>query len=84
VDLQPALVIVNEAQCPELVHEMAHPRAGCAYHLRESLLTDFGDYSLGCFLAEMGQQPDSGQSLFAGIEKLSTKSSSCRMFRISR
>jgi hypothetical protein len=72
VDLQPALVIVNEAQCAELVHEMADPRAGCAYHLRESLLTDFGDYSLGCaFLAEMGQQQqDSGQSLFAGIEKL--------------
>jgi hypothetical protein len=72
VDLQPALVIVNEAQCAELVHEMADPRAGCAYHLRESLLTDFGDYSPGCaFLAEIGpQQQDSGQSLFAGIEKL--------------
>jgi hypothetical protein len=46
VDLQPPAVIVNEAQCPEPVHEKADPRAGCAYHLSESLLADFGDYSL--------------------------------------
>ena len=57
VDLQPAPVIVNEAQFPEIVHEMANPRAGCAHHLGEGLLTDRGDYSLGhAFLAKMGKQ----------------------------
>src|SRR5579872_825244 len=51
---------------------MANPRAGCAYHRGEGLLTDRGDHSLGyAFLAEMSQQQqNSGQPLFAGIEKL--------------
>src|ERR1017187_102971 len=36
-------VIVNEPQFPKPVHEKAHPRASCAYHLCEGLLTDIGD-----------------------------------------
>jgi hypothetical protein len=51
------VLFLSQGKCAELVHEMADPRAGCAYHLRESLLIDFGDYSPGCaFLAEMGPQ----------------------------
>ena len=71
VDLQPA-VVVNEAQLPEAVHEEADPRAGGADHFRQHLLTDLGNYGLGCaFLAETGeQQKDSGQSFFTRIEKL--------------
>ena len=57
MDLQPAPVIVNEAQFPEIVHEVANPRPGCAYHLGEGLLTDRGDYSRGyAFLAELRKQ----------------------------
>jgi hypothetical protein len=72
VDLQPPAVIVNEAQCPEPVHEKADSRAGCAYHLSQSLLTDFGDYSLRhAVLAEMSKQKKNpSEPLFAGIEKL--------------
>ena len=68
--LQPAPAIVNEAQLSEPIHEKTDPRPGCAYHLGEGLLTDLGDYSLGCpFLAKMGeQQKDPGQPLFARIE----------------
>jgi hypothetical protein len=72
VDLQPAAVIVNEARFPESVHEVAHPRASCTHHLREGLLTDLGDYSLGCaLLAEMSeQQQNPSQSFFTGIKKV--------------
>jgi hypothetical protein len=71
VDLQPAIV-VNESQFPEPVHEEAHPRAGCADHFGQHLLTDLGDYHLGfAFLAKTSeQQEDAGQPLFAGIEEL--------------
>src|ERR1039457_4222188 len=71
MDLQPAIV-VNKTQFSEPVHEEADPRAGCANHLRQHLLTDLGDYRLGyAFLAKMSeQQKDPGQSLFARIEKL--------------
>ena len=71
MNLQPA-VVVNKSQFPEPVHEKADPRAGCAYHFRQYLLTDLGNYGLGCaFLAKMSeQQEDPGQPLFARIEKL--------------
>src|ERR1019366_4432349 len=39
MDLQPA-AIVNKAQFPEPVHEEADPRAGCADHLPQHLLTE--------------------------------------------
>jgi len=65
-------VIVDEAQLPEPVHEKTDPRARCSYHFRQHLLTDLGNYNLGfAFLAKMSeQQEDSGQPLFARIEKL--------------
>jgi hypothetical protein len=56
VDLQPAIV-VDESQFPESVHEEADPRAGCADHFRQHLLTDLGNYTLGfAFLAKMCKQ----------------------------
>src|SRR5580658_757949 len=72
MNLHPALVIIDEAQCPEPVHKKADPRAGCAHHLCQSFLTDFGDYSLGhAILAEVGKQEQNpSKPLFAGIEKL--------------
>jgi hypothetical protein len=47
-------------------------RSGRADHFRQHFLTDLGNHSLGfAFFAKMSeQQKDSGQSLFAGIEKL--------------
>ena len=71
MDFEPA-VVVNKAQFSEPVHEVADPRAGCADHFRQHLLTDLGNYRLGCaFLAKMSeQQKDPGQPLFAGIEEL--------------
>ncbi|HXM12400.1 MAG TPA: hypothetical protein VN946_20790 [Terriglobales bacterium] len=63
-----ASVIINKSQLPEPVHEKAHPRASCAYHLGEGFL----DYNLGrIFLPEMSQQQQyPGQAFFARIEKL--------------
>jgi len=56
VDLQPAIV-ANKAQFSEPVHEEADPRAGCADHFRQHLLTDLGHYALGfAFLAKTGEQ----------------------------
>src|ERR1700746_3237205 len=71
VDLQPA-VVVNKTQFPEPVHEEADPRTGGAHHLCQSLLAYLRKHSLRlAFLAKMGkQQKDSGQPLFARIEKL--------------
>src|SRR5271165_4228467 len=71
MDLQPA-VVMDKSQFPEPVHKETDPRAGCADHFREHLLTELGNYSFGCaILAKMSeQQKDPGQSLFAGIEKL--------------
>ena len=65
-------VIINKSQFPEPVHEEADPRAGCADHFRQHLLTDLGNYTLlFAFLAKMSeQQKDPGQPLFAGVEKL--------------
>jgi hypothetical protein len=72
VDLQPAAVVINKAQLPEPVHEKADSRTRGADHFCQGLLTDLGNHSLRrAFLAKMGkQQKDSGQPLFARIEKL--------------
>ena len=62
MDLQTA-VVMDESQFPEPVHEEADPRARCADHFRQHLLTDLGNSRLGfAFLAEMSkQQKDPGQ-----------------------
>jgi hypothetical protein len=67
----PSLRWSNEVHLREPVQEKVYPRASCAYHLCQGLLTHLGDYSLGVtFLAEMSQEKQyPGQSLFTGIEK---------------
>ena len=38
------IVVVNETQVSELVHERTNPRAARADHLRQSILADLGNY----------------------------------------
>ena len=37
---QSAIVVIDKAKLPELVHEMTDPRPGRADHLRQVILTD--------------------------------------------
>jgi hypothetical protein len=64
--------IVNEPQFPKPVHKQIDPRASCAHHLCQSLLTDLGSRNFGlAVLAEVGQQEqNASKSLLTGIEKL--------------
>jgi hypothetical protein len=48
MDLHPP-VVINEAQLSESVHEKTDARPVCAYHLCQSLLTDFGNYGVKQF-----------------------------------
>ncbi len=69
LNLHPA-VVVNKAQVSESVHEKADPRAGCAYHFRQYLLTNLGNNGLGCaFLTKMSQQHQDSGSLFSLVLK---------------
>ena len=72
MDRQSIVVVVNKAELPELIHEMADPRPGCADHLGQVILTDFRQHRFGpAFLAEMSeQQEDPRETLFARIKKL--------------
>src|SRR5579863_4254353 len=65
-------IVADEAQSPELVHEMTDPRSGGANHLGQRLLTDIGtDRLRAAFFAEIGEQQEQPrQSPFAGIEQL--------------
>jgi hypothetical protein len=68
MDRQPAaVVVINEAKRPKLVHEMTDSRPGCADHLCQVILTDSGKNKFSsAFLAKMSeQQEDSRQTLFA-------------------
>lgn len=55
---QPAVVaVVDKAQVPELIHEMADPRARGAHHLCQIVLTDSGKNRFGpAILPKMSQQ----------------------------
>lgn len=73
VDRQPVVIaVIDKAQLPELIHKMTDPRPGCAYHLRQAILTDTGEHRFGsAFLAKMSkQQKDPRQTFFARVEKL--------------
>jgi hypothetical protein len=65
-------VVANEARVPELVHEEVNPRASCAHHLWQSLLTDGGNHNFGLsVLAKVcEQQENASKSFLAGIKKL--------------
>src|SRR4029453_14470424 len=82
MDLQ-AAVVVDEAQLPEPVHEVAHPRTGGADHGGQRLLAPLRDHALGPrLLAEMReQQQDTGQPLSLELKSWSTRSSSIRTLR---
>ena len=66
------IAVVDKAQLPELVHEMADSRAGGAHHLRQVVLADSGENRFGpAFLPKMSQEQEgSCQPLFTGVEKL--------------
>ena len=50
-----ATVVVQEAQLPELVHEVTHPGAGGANHFGQHFLTDLRNDDLRLpFFPEMG------------------------------
>jgi len=52
-------VVAYETQLAKLVHEMADPGSGGAYHLRQCLLTDGqGDWLWVAFFAEVREQQE--------------------------
>jgi hypothetical protein len=54
--LHPA-VVFDKSKLPELIHELADPRPGAVYHLRQAFLMDAGKYSFGStFLVKMSQR----------------------------
>jgi len=65
-------VVFDEAELPELVHEVVYPRARGANHFRQRLLPHPGDHFLGpAFFSEARQNQERAcQPLFARIEKL--------------
>src|SRR5439155_14194704 len=67
-----AVVVVDEAELPELVHEEIHARSRRPDHFREDLLRDFWQHaSRALRLAKTRQQEQrAGQPFFAGIEQL--------------
>jgi hypothetical protein len=69
MDRQPA-VVIDKAKLPELLHEMADPRTGCADPWRQAFLIDTGMYSLGSvLLAKMSQQQENpSQTLLAELK----------------
>ena len=71
VDLEP-IVVIDEPQPLELVHEEIHARPGRADHFRERRLRDLRDGLLRFVLLAVPceQQERPGQPLFAGVEEL--------------
>ena len=64
-------VVIDKSHFSELVHEVCDPRTSCAYHFRQSFMTEQRDlcvrHELG--LAQPGQfQEYTGQPLFAVVE----------------
>ena len=72
VDVNPVSIVVQEAELPELVHEVTHPGAGGANHFGEYFLTDLRDDHLRFpFFPEMGHEKEHPrETLLAGIEEL--------------
>ena len=65
-------VVIDEAELPELVHEVIDARPRRADHLRQVFLVDPGNDGLGLALPAEArqQQKNPGQPLFAGVEEL--------------
>ena len=71
MDRQSGTIVVDEAQIPELIHEMTDSRTGRADHLRQRILIYCGNCGfVSIFLAEMSQQQNPGQTLLDRVEQL--------------
>src|ERR1700677_3712236 len=68
-------VVFNETQLAKAVHEEVDTRAGSAHHLGQSLLRNLWNQGFGFpwFAEFRHQQKNSGQTLFARVEKLIDK-----------
>ena len=57
MDLESAIVVLDETQFREFVHEKIYSGARCANHLRQRFLRYFGKYSVGLvFFTVTGEQ----------------------------
>jgi len=80
------VVIVDEAEFAEPIHEEADSRPRGSHHLRQHLLTDLGQNGFWpLILTEVCQQKeDASQPFFAGVEELVDQVLSTRLFRSKR
>jgi hypothetical protein len=71
VDLKSVIVVLDEAQFLEFVHEKTHPRARCANHSRQHLLGNFRKHLLRLgFLAVVSElQKSPSQSFRRSVER---------------
>ena len=72
MDLKSAIVVLNEAEFPEFIHEKVDSGARCANHFRQHLLGNFGKHLfwLGFLAVPSEQQKSPRQPFLARIEKL--------------
>src|SRR5271170_7313659 len=66
------IVVVDEAELPESIHEEADPRTGRPYHFCKISLTQSGDWNVNhfFFVEIRHQQKSSRQPFLAAVEKL--------------
>ena len=72
MDLKSAIVVLNETEFPEFVHEKVDSGARCANHFRQHLLGNFGKQllRLGFLTVASEQQKSPSQPFLAGVKKL--------------
>ena len=72
MDLKAAIVVLNEAEFPEFIHEKVDSRARCANHFCQHLLGNFGKHLfwLGFLAIPSEQQKSAGQSFLTGVKEL--------------
>jgi hypothetical protein len=65
IDVETVIVVLNEAECPEFIHEKLDPRTRCANHFRQHLLRYFGKHllRLGFRAVASEQQKSAGEPL---------------------
>jgi hypothetical protein len=72
VDVETVIVVLNEAECPEFIHEKIDPRTRCANHFCQLLLRYFGKHllRLGFRTIASEQQKSTSQPFLAGVKEL--------------
>src|ERR1700692_527576 len=72
VDVETAFVVLDEAECPEVVHEEITPGARCPDHPRQHLLRNCGKHLFRMLLHAVPseQQKSPSQSLLARVKEL--------------